>query len=328
MANLRWKILTIVVVFVVFASVGVYPVIALHYGVTWPRWLTSMALKRGLDLQGGVHLVLRVKTDTALKVETESEMERLRGLLSTRGVQTTNIELASPTQFKVEGVASAQDAAFREAAAELDTNYNRTPGAGGTYTFTMKPNIEISEREEAIVQARQTIERRVNELGVTEPSIAQQGQDSDQILVQLPGVTDVDRAKEIIRSTGLLELKIVEQGPVSTRDALLQNGQVPPGMDIVPGATGAPGDTGTVFYLVRKVAAVTGRDLRNARPSVDENNQAAVSFTLNNEGGRKFGNVTGENVGKPLAIILDGRVQSAPRIESRISTEGRITGSF
>src|ERR1700688_4723107 len=274
MANLRWKILTIVVVFVVFASVGVYPVIALHYGVTWPRWLTSMALKRGLDLQGGVHLVLRVKTDTALKVETESEMERLRGLLSTRGVQTTNIELVSPTQFKVEGVPSAQDAAFREAAAELDTNFNRTPGAGGTYTFTMKPNIEISEREEAVVQGRQTIERRVNELGVTEPSIAQQGQDSDQILVQLPGVTDVDRAKEIIRSTGLLELKIVEQGPAATREALLQNGQVPPGMDIVPGVASA-GDpaAGTVYYLVRKAAAVSGKDLRNARPTIDENNQ-------------------------------------------------------
>ncbi len=102
----------------------------------------------------------------------------------------------------------------------------------------MKPSRQIDLRSEAVVQGRQTIERRVNELGVTEPSIAQQGQDSDQILVQLPGVTDVDRAKEIIRSTGLLELKIVEQGPAATREALLQNGQVPPGMDIVPGVDG------------------------------------------------------------------------------------------
>jgi preprotein translocase subunit SecD len=100
-------------------------------------------------------------------------------------------------------------------------------------------------------------------------------------------------------------------------------------MEIVPGSSGAPGDTAnTSYYLVRKVAAVTGRDLRNARPSLDENNQPAVSFTLNNEGGRKFGNVTGDNIGKRLAIILDGRVQSAPNIESRISTDGRITGSF
>jgi preprotein translocase subunit SecD len=100
-------------------------------------------------------------------------------------------------------------------------------------------------------------------------------------------------------------------------------------MEIVPGSSGTPGDTAnTSYYLVRKVAAVTGRDLRNARTSLDENNQPAVSFTLNNEGGRKFGNVTGDNVGRQLAIILDGRVQSAPRIDSRISTDGRITGSF
>ena len=106
----------------------------------------------------------------------------------------------------------------------------------------MKPNVQATLREEAVVQARQTIERRVNELGVTEPSIAQQGANGDQILVQLPGVTDVNRAKEIIRSTGLLELKIVEQGPAATREALLVNGQAPPGMDVIPGASGDAGE--------------------------------------------------------------------------------------
>jgi preprotein translocase subunit SecD len=329
MPNLRWKILTIIVVFIVFFSVGVYPLIGARYGVTWPRWLTSRALKRGLDLQGGVHLVLRVKTDTALKVETESEMERLRGLLTTRAVQTTNIELVSPTQFKVDGVPSAQDATFREAAAELDTNYNRTPGAGGTYTFTLKDNVAITLREEAVVQARQTIERRVNELGVTEPSIAQQGANGDQIMVQLPGVTDVAKAKEIIQSEGFLQLKIVEQGPTASRESLLVSGQVPSGMEIVPGASGIPGEpSGTVYYLLRRAAAVTGRDLRNARPSLDQNNRPAVSFTLNTEGARKFSTITSQNIGRSLAIVLDGRVQSAPRIDGRISTDGQIFGSF
>jgi preprotein translocase subunit SecD len=193
----------------------------------------------------------------------------------------------------------------------------------------MKPNIQLTLREESVVQARETIERRVNELGVTEPSIAQQGANGDEILVQLPGVTDVDRAKEIIRSTGLLELKIVEQGPAATRESLLVNGQVPAGMEILPGSSGTPGDTAnTVFYVVRKVAAVSGKDLRNARPTIDENNQPAVSFTLNPDGGRRFGQVTGENIGRQLAIVLDGRVQSAPRIDGRITTDGRITGSF
>jgi len=106
------------------------------------------------------------------------------------------------------------------------------------------------------------------------------------------------------------------------------NGQVPSGMDIVPGAGGTGNAATTTFYLVRRVASVTGRDLRSASPSLDENNQPAVKFTLSNEGGRKFGNVTGENIGRQLAIILDGRVQSAPTIQGRITTEGRITGSF
>jgi preprotein translocase subunit SecD len=330
MQNLRWKLLTIVVVFIAFASVGVYPLIAAWRGVHKPALLMDKQLKLGLDLKGGVHLVLRVNTDDALRIETETEMERLREELSKRGVMVTSLTSPDSTHFRVEGVSQAQDATFRQAVVDQNilTNFDRSSGTNGTYVLSMKPNVQVSLREEAVVQGRETIERRVNELGVTEPSIAQQGQSGDQILVQLPGVTDVDRAKEIIRSTGLLELKIVEQGPAATREALLQNGQVANGMEVVPGVS-TPGDTaGTVFYLVRKVAAVTGKDLRNARQTVDENNQPAVGFTLTNDGAQRFGKVTGENVGRQLAIILDGRVQSAPRIESRISTDGRITGSF
>jgi preprotein translocase subunit SecD len=329
MQNLRWKVITIVAVLVVFSAVGVYPLIAARYGITAPRWLTDRALKLGLDLQGGVHLVLRVQTDDALRIETEAESERLREALRTRNINVSNIAVSSPIEFRVEGVPPDQDAAFREAAVEADTNFNRSTGVNGAYTFTIKPNIQVVLREEAVTQARQTIERRVNELGVTEPSIAQQGNNGDQILVQLPGVTDVNRAKEIIRSTGLLELKIVEQGPGVSREAFLQNGQVPQGMEILPGSSGATGEPGTtVYYLVRRAAAVSGRDLRSARPSLDENNRPAVAFTLNTDGARKFGRVTGENIGRQLAIVLDGRVQSAPEIQGRITSDGRISGSF
>jgi preprotein translocase subunit SecD len=326
MSNLNWKVSTVVAVFVIFAAVGVYPIVAERYGIHSPSWLMDRQLKLGLDLKGGVHLVLRVQTDDALRVETESEMERLREALARRNIMVT---LTAPdvVHFRAEGVTPAQDAAFREAAADVQANFDRSSGTNGTYIFTMKPNVQTNLREEAVVQARETIERRVNELGVTEPSIAQQGAGGDQILVQLPGVTDVDRAKEIIRSTGLLELKIVEQGPAASREALLQNGQVPPGMDIVPGASSG-GDGATVYYMLRRVAAVTGRELRSARPTVDENNRPAVSFTLNNEGAAKFSKATGENIGRLLAIVLDGRVQSAATIETRIGAEGRITGSF
>jgi preprotein translocase subunit SecD len=327
MANMRWKLVTILVVLVVFAGVGVYPIVASRYHVPSPGWLQEKQLKLGLDLKGGVQFEMRVETDDALRLETDQESERLRAELTKRSIAFANITTPSVSQFRVEGVPPAQDAAFRQAANEVQANYDRTPGVNGTYTFALKPNIAQQLRDEAVVQARETIERRINDLGVTEPSISQQG--TDQLLVQLPGVSDVDRAKSIMGSPGLLELKIVEQGPASTNESLLVGGQVPSGMEIMPGSSGTPGDTAnTSYYLVRKVAAVTGRDLRNARPSLDENNQPAVSFTLNNEGGRKFGNVTGDNVGRQLAIILDGRVQSAPRIDGRITTDGRITGSF
>jgi preprotein translocase subunit SecD len=325
MANIRWKLITILIVFVVFAGVGVYPILAARKGIQSPSWLMDKQLKLGLDLKGGVNLQLRVETDDALRLETDTESERLREELTKHNIPFTNLVAPDPTHFRVEGVPPAQDAAFRASANEVQANFDRSPGANGTYTFTMKPNVALQLRDDAVVQAREALERRVNELGVTEPSISQQG--IDQILVQLPGVTDVERAKAIMGSPGLLELKIVErQAP--TREELLVNGQVPAGMEIVPGAGGTGNAATTTYYLVRRVASVTGRDLRSASPSLDENNQPAVKFTLSNEGGRKFGNVTGENIGRQLAIILDGRVQSAPTIQGRITTEGRITGSF
>jgi preprotein translocase subunit SecD len=327
MSNLRWKIITIVAVFVIFFGVGVYPILAVRYGLPSPGWLQEKQLKLGLDLKGGVHLVLRVETDDALKGETDTEMERLREELQNRKIAVSGLSAVSPTQFRVDGVPPAQDADFRQASTDSLTNFDRSGNVNGSYTFTMKPNIAINLRDEAVVQARQTIERRVNELGVTEPSIAQDSTNK-QIVVQLPGVSDVEKAKQIIGSPGKLELKIVEQGPSPTREGLLVNNQVPEGMEVVAGSSGTPGDTSTVYYLVKRAAAVTGRDLRTARPSLDQNNLPAVSFTLNTEGGRRFGKVSSENLGRQLAIILDDRVQSAPRLEGRITTDGQIYGSF
>ena len=326
MDNLRWKLVTVIVVFVLFATVGVYPIVASYFGLPMPAWLAAQQLKLGLDLKGGVHLVLRVQTDDALRIETQMQMERLREALATANVKTGALALVSSTEFSVESVPSEQDAAFRQAAVDTEINYDRSSGPGGNYTFRMKPNVAVTLREEAVVQARETIERRVDELGVTEPSIARQGAEGNQLLIQLPGVTDVQRAKEIIRSTGLLELKLVEQGPVTSRESLLRNGQVPAGMEILPGA-GAPGG-GTAYYLVRQVAAVSGQDIRNARPTLDENGRPAVSFSLSPDGAQRFGRVTGENIGRQLAIVLDKRVDSAPTIEGRITSEGRITGSY
>jgi preprotein translocase subunit SecD len=322
--NLRWKILTIVVVSVIFISLGVYPIVAQIYSLPIPAWLAAKQLKLGLDLKGGVHLVLRVQTDEALQIATTTTAEQIREQLKNANITVASITTTSPTSFRVEGVPQDRDADFRRIADEqANTNFQRNAGAGGTYDFTMRPNIEKDMREQAVVQAQETIDRRVNELGVAEANIARYGEQNDQLLVQLPGLTDVARAKEIIRSTALLELKIVEAGPAS-QEALLQQygGKVPPDMEILPGM-----DPGT-FYLVRKVAAVTGQDLRSAKPSLDENNRPAVDFTLTSEGARKMGRATGENIGRSLAIVLDKRVRSAPRIDGRITNEGKIYGSF
>src|SRR5258708_839255 len=109
MTNLRWKLVIIFAVLITFAAVGVYPLVAMRFGITQPTWLLEKALKLGLDLKGGVHLVLRVQTDDALRIESESEMERLREQLATSKVNVTNMTVASPTEFRVEGVAPEQD---------------------------------------------------------------------------------------------------------------------------------------------------------------------------------------------------------------------------
>ncbi|MCM3880685.1 MAG: protein translocase subunit SecD [Vicinamibacterales bacterium] len=329
MSNLRWKLITVVTVFAVFFGVGVYPILASYFQLPVPGWLAAHQLKLGLDLRGGVHLVLRVQTDDALRMETEQEVGRLQQELKTRNVPAT-VDVADATQFRVEGVPPAQDQTFRQAATQEAPNFDRSSGVNGAYTFSMKPNIVIQLREEAVVQARQTIERRVNELGVTEPSIAQQG--SDQILVQLPGVSDVERAKEIIGRLGTLELKLVEQGPAASRDDLLRatGGAVPADMEVVSGGAdpSAGPAAGAAFYLVRRVAVVTGNDVRSARVELDQNSAPAVGFTLSRNGAAAFGRATGENVGRHLAIVLDKSVQSAPRIDSRINDQGQIHGQF
>ena len=330
MTNLRWKILTVVGVFAFFFALGIYPILANRYNLPAPAFLKAKQLKLGLDLKGGVHLVMRVHTDEALRTSTTTTGEQLRERLRTTGVNITSLTVTSPTSLRVEGVPQDRDAEFRRAADEImSANYDRNPGAGGTYDFSMRPNIANQMREQTVVQAQETIDRRVNELGVTEPNISRYGDTGDQLLVQLPGVSEVARAKEVIRSTAQLQFKLVEAGPAGTQEALLQQhgGKTPGDMEVISGVSEG-GDAGTVYYLVRKIAAVTGQDLRNARPSLDENGRPAVAFSLTREGAVKFSKVTGENIGRFLAIILDNRVQSAPRIEGRINDEGRIAGSF
>jgi preprotein translocase subunit SecD len=312
--NLRWKILVIVGV-IALAILAIYP--------------PDQRIRLGLDLKGGVHLVLRVQTDDALRIEAETVADRLREQLKTAGV-TATVAVAAPNAFTVSGVAPEQDQALRGLLTEVELTYARSSAGPGAYTFQLRPNIEVQLRDQTVAQALQTIERRVNELGVAEPLVARHS-GADQILVQLPGVTEVNRAKEVIRSTAQLELKLVEQGPFMDEAAARQalGGTVPPDIQILPGRSEATaGQPAVMYYAVRRVPAVTGRDLRTANQQLDEYNRPAVGFSFNNEGAAKFGAFTQANIGRQLAVVLDGRVQTAPRIESRIDYDGRITGTF
>ena len=240
--NLRWKLISIVVI------TGL---------AVWAIYPPGERIRLGLDLKGGVHMVLRVQTDDALQVESETAAEQLGEQLSLDGIDVTSVIAVDPTTIHVEGVPPGREEEFEQIADEqLQVNYNQNqvPGAGGSYTFTFRPNIELLLRGESVTQALTTIERRVNELGVTEPFVGPYGGAGDQILVQLPGVTDINRAKEIIRSTALLELKIVEEGPAPSREALLQarGGVVPSDMEVVSGVDDIlSGGTLETVYLPR-----------------------------------------------------------------------------
>jgi preprotein translocase subunit SecD len=311
--NLRWKILITAAVTAV---------------ALWSFMPPQQKIKLGLDLKGGAQFVLSVKTDDALRLETETSSEQLRVALNDAKI-TPTVAVTSLTEFTVAGVPAESTAQFQTIAdQQVGTIFDRDELAGTT-VFRMKPNAVVQTREEAVRQAIETIERRVNELGVSEPNIAPYGAAQDQILVQLPGMNDIARAKSIIGQTAILELKLVEAGPASDQASLLtaSNGQVPDDKQVVTGTAETPGAP-LAYYLVRKVPVITGRDLRNAKPTLDEYNKPAVSFSLNREGQLKFGAATGANIGRSLAIVLDNRVVSAPRIDGRIDSDGRIYGSF
>jgi len=312
--NLRWKFLLIAAI----AALSVYSFVP-----------PSVKVRLGLDLKGGIQLVLRVHTDDALRLESETAADQLRQALADAKVTVT----AKPglTEFTIEGVPAPSDQQFRQIAdQQVSLSFDRESQGEGRYLFRMRPNIEVQRRREAVAQAIQTIERRVNELGVSEPVVAPYGNTGDQIFLQLPGLTDVRRAEQIIRSTALLTWKLVEAGPAADQATLLQsrNGAVPDEMEVLPGSSEVPGDTSRVFYLVRRTAIVSGNELRNARATLDEFNQPAIGFSLNSQGAAKFSTATRANIGRQVAIVLDNQVVSAPVIETVINAEGRITGRF
>ncbi|HEY7818832.1 MAG TPA: protein translocase subunit SecD, partial [Vicinamibacteria bacterium] len=224
------------------------------------------------------------------------------------------------------GVDINKDSEFRNLVTQSFPAWDARSLGSGNWELELKPAELSALRAETVTQAIDTIRRRVDELGVAEPVIAPHGDTSDQILVQLPGFDDVARAKELIRSTARLELRLVRAAGLS-EDQLLGGRAQPPGTEILPGAPDRGGDR--VYYLVERTPVVTGRDLKNARRALDyETNTPNVSFTLKPDAASRFQQVTRANIQRQLAIVLDGQVVSAPVIQSAIYDQGQITGNF
>jgi len=282
----------------------------------------------GLDLRGGIHLVLQVVTDDALNATVDDAVQIVRDQATRKGIAFGAVQRVDPTSFSVDGVEPAR---VKDASAILHDffrdGWDIREAGEGRFLVKMTDLFVRQKKEQTVKEAIKTLERRVNQLGVAEPVIAAHGNQGDQILVQLPGVTDPEQAKRVIKTTAQLALKLVEDTSTS-QESLLQatGGKVPDDKDVVQGQGDTPGQP--VFYLVKKEAVITGRDLKNARAGVDQNNAPDVQFTLNPQGADKFKRETGRNVGKRLAIILDGTVASAPTIQSQIGSEGVITGRF
>jgi len=289
----------------------------------------------GLDLKGGTHLVLQVHVDDAVKVTTDQAMEQLRDEMNSRNISYTSVDRQGISSIMVKGVPTAKLGALQSLVTDQFSTWTMGPVAGQPTSQLL--SLKVSEvnqiRNQALDQARTTIRRRIDALGLVGPEVADYGQGDFELVVQLPGVSDPGRVKHIIQATAMLELKIVRGGPFQSREAALSQygGVLPPGTELVPGKsddTSSSSSSPGVWYLLNQVAAVTGRDLTGAQPSTGQNGSAIVNFNLTHDGAARFSEVTGKNVGKQLAIVLDGRVQSAPVIQSQISDSGQITGNF
>ena len=282
----------------------------------------------GLDLRGGIHLVLQVVVEDAWNATVDDAVTTVRDQASRKGIQVASVQRTSPTAFSVEGIEPARVKDMRDLARDFFRNGWEVRDAGeGRLAIQMTDLYQRQVKEQTVQEAIRTLERRVNALGVAEPVIAAQGSRGDQILVQLPGVTDVDQAKRVIKTTAQLSLKLVETS-AATQETLLQGvgGKVPDNMEMVSGPGETPGQP--TYYLLRKEAMITGRDLKSARVGVDENNRPQINFALNATATDKFSRETGRNIGRQLAILLDGTVYSAPVIQSKLGSDNRITGRF
>ncbi len=293
-------------------------------------WPASEKIHLGLDLRGGIHLVLQVNTGDAVRAEVDDAMERVRGDLTEKGFAPTDMQrLPDNNGFRFKPAGNTDPKALDKVVDDRLAEFS--VGRGVAITATLRPEVSRTIKDLAVRQGLETIRNRIDQFGVSEPVIQRQGLEGDRIVVQLPDIDDPLRVKELIRATAFLEIKpVVNVAP--TEQALLagSGGKVPDDGEVVPGDVESLEGrvTGRESYLVKKASVVTERDLRNARPTQDQYNPPAVNFSHNPDGAKKFEAYTGAHLGDRMAIVLDNKVRSAPVIRGVISDSGIIEGNF
>jgi preprotein translocase subunit SecD len=293
----------------------------------------------GLDLKGGTHLILQVAVNEAVNADTDRTLQSLREDLSKAGVTSTdaskpvNVSKPDPQNhpeiIEVKNAPPDKVSALRNTISDNFPQYDLQSGSNGTYQVVMKPSEVTSLKQRAVQQAIETIRNRVDSFGVTEPTIQEHGLGDYQILVELPGLDDQARVKELIQSTAMLEIRQSLGGPYPDEQSALQaNGrQLPPDSVILPGNTGESQGQ-PEYFVVTRTSAVAGSDIRDAQPSRDENGRPDVQFSLSNDGGRRFYAFTSAHVGDKLAVVLDNHVREVANIQEPIRDQVRITGAF
>jgi preprotein translocase subunit SecD len=294
----------------------------------WYLYPPKRTINLGLDLQGGIHLVLGVDVDKALEGQVERVGDTVRAELEKKGIGVSRIERRGSTALVVE-LASPQTWNDAQSVFSQQSGFEirEADQAAGRVVLALRPKEIATLRDLFVRQGLETIRNRVDQFGVAEPSIQQQGE--NRILVQLPGVQDPERAKALIGKTALLEFKLVDDR--ADVEAAVR-GSVPEGDEVLYQRR-VDKESGTerkIPFVVGKKALLTGRDLTTARVSIDQNTgEPYVSVEFNAAGAKAFGDLTEANVGKRLAIVLDGNVHSAPVIRERIpSGRAQITGGF
>jgi preprotein translocase subunit SecD len=286
-------------------------------------------IRRGLDLKGGTHLVMRVNVGDATRLEVDQAMELLKSQATKNAIPVPTVKRIDDFTFGAVPGAGAGTADLERIGKDFLGSFDVTRAADGSLVFKLKQASIVALEKDTIAQAVETIRNRIDALGVTEPIIAPEG--LDRIVIQLPGVDDPARVKDIIKTTAQLQFRIVES---SAADAKVLESSIPANMkDLVEILPGNKEDelgrnAGVMYYAVRKSVPVSGRDLKTARVQKGRLQEPVIGFSLTPEGAPKFGDLTSTNIKKQLAIVLDNKVVSAPVINSRIDDQGVIEGSF